>query len=590
MRSEKMSKNTNRPLLDDQKYEIRKIIRSVLQVILLIFLLVIVVKERFLFNKYEEYNFSSKVDNGFIALSYFGIDRTGSSKYISKGNLEKQLTTLHKQGFVTISQQDIINYYNNGKQLPEKALFLLFEDGRTDSAIFSQNILEKLNYKATIFTYSNKMDVNDKKFLQPKDLSKLQTSGYWEVGSNGHRLTYINVFDSNGNPLGIIDENEIPENTKIEYYNHYLMDFIRDEFMIPYENRNKMEKRIRDEYSIMNEIYESSLGFTPKAYAIMHANSLYHDMNNLVEEVNDQEIRATFQMHFNLEGNAYNGKDTDQYNLSRLQVSPYWSMNHLLMKIQKETKQSIDFQIGEKEKANDWKLARGAVEFSGNQIILTSPPSEEGLIVINKELPRNYNLSVTLKGNVVGEQNIYMRYDMTNNTYLKLSLHNNKLFLIEKLKNQEEKQLALYNLGDVTWDGEDYTLNKATIYSYVDTQTPTQKNESDYPRMIPGNRQLNITMEKNKLHIFVVNSPINNTIDFDTTHTSNDIALGSVYIEKNPTYEQYADGIYDAVFEDMIITSDSSTIYNIAYNRVEKILNKTVKTFDKIVDFFIKTF
>lgn len=487
----------------------------------------------FLFKKYEEINWSSSEDNGFIALSYFGIDRTGSSKYISKGNLEKQLTTLHKQGFITLSQQDIINYYNKGRQLPEKSLYLSFEDGRTDSAIFSQNILEKLNYKATMFTYSNKMGVNDKKFLQPKDLSKLESSGYWEIGSNGHRLTYINVFDSNGNPLGIIDENEIPEKTKLEYYNHYLMDFIRDEFMIPYENRNKMEKRIRNEYSIMNEIYQSTLGFTPRAYAIMHANSLYQDMNNLVEEVNDREIRATFQMHFNLEGDAYNGKETDLYNLSRLQVSPYWSINHLLMRIQKDMQQPIEFEIGEKEKAKDWKLALGAVEFSRNQIILTSLPSEEGLILIKKDLPRNYDLSVTLKGNVIGEQNIYMRYDKTNNTYLKLSLHNNKLVLIEKLNNQEEKQLAQYNLDDVIWDGEDYAFNKATIYSYMDTQTGTQKIESEYPRMIPGNRQLNITLEKNQLHILVDNSVINKTINFDSTHTSNNIALGSLYVEKN---------------------------------------------------------
>lgn len=585
-----MSKNIVLPLFKGQKKEIRKVVRSVIQVILLLSLVVIVVKEIFLFKKYEEFNYHSNVDNGFIALSYFGIDRTGSPKYISQENLEKQLTNLHNQGFVTISQQDIINYYENGKNLPEKSLYLLFEDGRTDSAIFSQNTLEKLNYKATMFTYSNKMSVNDRKFLQPKDLSKLESSGYWEIGSNGHRLTYINVFNSKGNSLGIIDENELPDKTKIEYYNHYLMDFVRDEFMIPLENRIEMEKRISREYSLMKEIYQFTLGYTPKSYAIMHANSLYHDMNRLVENKNDTEIRDTFQMHFNLEGNAYNGKETDQYNLSRMQVSPYWSMNHLLMKLQNDTQQPIEFEIGEQEKANDWDLDRGAVEFSGNQIILTSPPSEEGLIVLKKELPRNYNLRVTLKGNVIGEQNIYMHYDKTNHTYLKLSLQNNNLLLMEKLKNQEERQLAVYSLDDVTWDGEDYALNKATIYSYADTQTASQKNGSDYPRTVPGSRQLNITMEKNQLHILVDNSIINKTVDFDSTHISNKIALGSLYVEKEPSYEQYADGIYDAVFEDMIITSDNFTIYNNAYNHAERILNNTVRTFNKIVDFFIKTF
>lgn len=140
--------------------------------------------------------------------------------------------------------------------------------------------------------------------------------------SNGYRLTYINIFNDKGQSLGVIDENNVPNKTTIEYYNHYLMDFIRNQYMIPSETRLEMEKRIRKDYTLMEEIYQQEFGEVPKAYAIMHANSLYNNMDPLVQHVNDKEIKDKFRMHFNLELGAYNDREADLYNLNRLQVSP----------------------------------------------------------------------------------------------------------------------------------------------------------------------------------------------------------------------------------------------------------------------------
>src|SRR5699024_7775980 len=134
---------------------------------------------------------------------------------------------LKEQGFETVSQEQIIDFHEKKVPLPDKALFLSFEDGRNDSSIFSQKALEELNYKATMFTYANKANTKDPKFLKPNHLNSMVKSGYWELGSNGYRLTYINVYDAEGQSLGEIDENDVPDKTKIEYYNHYLMDYLR---------------------------------------------------------------------------------------------------------------------------------------------------------------------------------------------------------------------------------------------------------------------------------------------------------------------------------------------------------------------------
>ena len=168
-----------------------KAIRSVCEGIILITLLIIILKALLSFSEYEPYdsnNISNTMDTGFIAVSYFGVDRNGDDTLISTDRLNQHLKSLKDNGYVTITQQDILDYYENGKKLPEKSLFLIFEDGRTDTAIFSQKITEEYNYKSTILTYADKFEKEDPKFLKPDVLKEMEESSYWELGTNGYRL------------------------------------------------------------------------------------------------------------------------------------------------------------------------------------------------------------------------------------------------------------------------------------------------------------------------------------------------------------------------------------------------------------------
>ena len=99
----------------------------------------------------------------------------------------------------------------------EKSLFLIFEDGRTDTAIFSQKITEEYNYKSTILTYADKFEKEDPKFLKPDELKEMEESTYWELGTNGYRLEYINVFDKEHKFLGrmtSLDFSEVASNIR----------------------------------------------------------------------------------------------------------------------------------------------------------------------------------------------------------------------------------------------------------------------------------------------------------------------------------------------------------------------------------------
>lgn len=527
-----------------------KIVRSIIQLALIVWLCVVLYQLFFVTKLYEDIDKTDwSNEQGFIALSYFGVDRIGTPKLIARKQLAEQLEVLHEQGYETISQQDIINFYHHGHPLPDKALFLSFEDGRNDSSLFAQPILEQLNYKATFLTYSDKMGDGKQKFLQPKQLLDMESTGFWELGSNGHRLSYINIFDEDGRFVGVRDESELTRRTTLAYYNHYLMDFIRDEHMIPIENRGEMEARITADYDAMHDIYTETLGYVPDVYMIMHANALNQGMHPLVSNINDINIKKRFNMHFNREGWAFNSADTDIYNLTRLQPAPYWSTNHLLMKIQRDVDHPLTFTHGDEEEASKWQQLNGIGYFTEQSITLTSPPKESGLLyLVGSDHYQDVHVSTRLMGNVVGQQTIYLRYDRNLETFIRIVLHDNVL-LIEQKKSGEEAEL-LYSepLDDIKIKDADLTFDKASVYSLDQALSGHSQPEDEYPVNIIGDRLIEVALEGQALTINVDGTALLNAAIIDDAIGQGGIALGAQYSEANEK-----DDIYDAIFANLQI-------------------------------------
>lgn len=583
-----MRPNTNDQVLDYHKKNRRKRIKVIFQFVILIILSVIFLKAVFILSEYKPIS-SDEMSNtkGYISLSYFGVDRSGSAKYISKNELRKQLTLLKDQGFETISQQQLIDFHYNKTPLPEKALFLSFEDGRNDSSIFAQKTLEKLNYKATMFTYANKMNSKDMKFLKPNHLKSMMKSGYWELGSNGYRLTYINVFNDKGQYLGEIDENDVPDKTLIEYYNHYLMDYLRDEYMIPKETRIMAKERIETDYNLMSNIYEENFTFIPKAYAIMHANSLYNNMNDSIEQINDAMIKQHFSLHFNRDLTAYNEQKEDIYNLNRLQVSPQWPVNHLLMKIKQDAKMPMEFTSGEQSIANLWTVKNGVGEFSDYEIILTSEPNKIVTAYLKEKLPNTFIANFDLKGSVLGSQTVFIKNSNGKDT-LRLVLKKNILYVYNGSKNNDENILLKMPLNELKWSGEDYAFNKATHYDYFDTQQGSRIEEDEYPSTLNNNRTINLILQDDILTIYVDRKMIDK-IDMPFTSSTYQFGLGGHAISSDTTYEQYSDTIYDSIIEDLTITTGETDLYNT--ESTKGIISRSFsKMMSEMINFFIDNF
>ena len=530
--------------------------------------------------------------DGFIALSYFGVDRKGSSKLIPKDQLDEQFKVLHDLGFETISQQDILDFYKSGRPLPERALFLSFEDGRIDSGLYGQQLLEKYNFKATFLSYANKMGNGENKFVQPNDLLKMQKTGYWELGTNGYRLTYINIFDENGKHLGVIDESDISDKSHFEYYNHYLMDYIRDEHMVPVETRDEMAERIREDYRLMEQVYSKTLGFVPPVYMIMHANALYNGMNERVEQVNDEQIRSLFQIHFNREGHVYNSKDDNIYNLTRLQPAPYWSTNHLLMKIRQDTGWDLPFVTGVEEMSDQWNVISGAAEFKDHSIIVTSPPSKEGMIYLPAfEGLTDLRWTGKLSGNVIGRQSIYLRYDRDKNSYLRIMLENNRLHVDRKLPGKPEERVFSQKLSEIHWDGREVAFDKASVYP-LEYVILGRLEEPDYPINIRHTRNFEITVQNDKLRVVVDNTVLLEDLEMSDVPAGGGIALAAERNEQNKK-----DDIYDAIFQNVTIRNlqpgaeeTGSIIFSSNHTGIVEWIHRGKSFVSAIIDWAVETF
>lgn len=572
----------------------KKSIRVVIQIIIILAVIAICVTALFTLKAYKPYmqqNARISGDKGFVALAYFGVERTGNQNLIGVGRLREHLQALKDSGYVTITQQDILNYYQSGKPLPEKSLFLIFEDGRRDTAIFSQKILEDLNLKATMLTYPEKFKGNDPKFLTPGELTELAKTTFWEMGTNGYRLAFINVFDRYDNYLGELDPLEHASVAPYlgRKYNHYLMDYIRDEYGIPQESYNRMKERISYDYEALRDAYTRSLGYVPGMYILMHSNTGSFGNNDKVSAVNEYWIKNLFKMNFNREGFCFNQRNSSIYDLTRMQPQAYWYTNHLLMRIKYDINQDLEFVKGDLSKQKAWATLKGAAEFQEETIILTSLPKDKGLLRLKNSNDFNdIKLAVRMKGNKLGLQRIYLRADENLNRFLSVYILNNVLYVTEKA-GSAEKELFKLNLDK--HDGKKIlsipedkkaaevreletfvkyadSVEKAKIYaerlkdkSLENVASVAQGAPEYMPNLsvhAKGDRMLALSLKGNRISITVDNKDA--VKDLQVAHTN----AGAVYLETawgdfGWSQRNLADDVYDGVFEKLIITENMGT-------------------------------
>lgn len=606
----------------------RKIARTIFEAVVVLAGIALILWAIFAAPEYEPVTAAGTEDHGFIALSYFGVEKleSDSESLIYQERLQEHIDALSKSGYVTISQQDILDYYAGEKLLPEKALFLMLEDGRKDTSIFASDIFEKYNYLSTVLTYADKFEKRDPKFLAAADVRSLMKSSFFEVGTNGYRLEYINVFDRYGNYFGAMNSNEFVTINQylLRDYNHYLMDYIRDEDRLRTETYEEMRERVTTDYESLKYVYENQLGFVPELYVIMHANTGMFATDPEVSAVNRENLEAIFGMNFNREGYSLNTTESSIYDLTRMEPQANWYANHLLMRIWDDTKQEMAFVTGDEEEAANWNALTGVAEYKGDKIVLTSEPHGYGRLALKNESFTDFELTASLDGNRAGNQGLYLRASETLDSGIYVGLENNAL-IIRELSGGGSRELV--DLDLFTFDGwpyqsveenenegliaaqnaflkydDDYdTLQKAQgdleKYESRDVATLDEGGEGYIPSEIDltekASRKLRIVLKGSELTVYIDGRAAVEGLEV-TVNEGGTLGLeSSALIENKYNQRNTTDDVYDAVFTELrlkAIDDDATMYYSYEYEGFEKVWNTAKKVFNQIANFFIENF
>lgn len=604
----------------------KKAIRTVFECIA-VALIVFTLWELFFHTKvyvpYDRDKVSASTDTGFVALSYFGVDRIGNtSTLIGEKQLKEHLSAMKDQGYVTITQEDIEDYYKNGKPLPKKALYLMFEDGRRDTAIFADNILENLNYKGVMMTYPEKFDHPDPKFLKPSELTDLTDSTFWELGTNGYRLEYINVYDRYHHFIGEVDPltYAMMQPYLGRDYNHYLMDFIRDKDRVPAETMDHMKRRIAYDYERLRDLYTEDIGYVPQVHVLMHANTGRFGNTPSVSRENEKWIRKLFSMNFNREGYSFNNKESSIYDLTRMQPQPYWPVNHLLMRIKYDTDQDVTFKTGD-ERIHNWDIIKGAAQYKEESLIVTSLPESQGLIRLkNSGGYSDVHIQVRLEGNSFGGQKVLFRGNKELNSYISAGIANGRFVITEHMNGKDkvlfdEKLSLLDGKEPISVDEDQKNVQVGVLEAltrYADTKDKAkayaaklEKTREEQPKTVAEggeeyeapesfharlDRQLDIKALGKDIVVMLDGKEV---ASVETTLTDgSEIALWAGWDSNAWSQRNLADDVYDGVFERLIVSKadDSAVIYSTELKGVDKVKFDIHQKWESVLDFFLTHF
>lgn len=577
------------------------------------------------YRPFKDSDVSHTTDTGFIALSYFGVDRIGdTSTLIGKKQLREHLEALKDEGYVTITHDDILKYYKEGKPLPPKSLYLMFEDGRRDTALFADEILEDLNFKGVMMTYPEKFNHEDTKFLRPIELKDMEDSSYWEMGTNGYRLEYINVFDRYHHFIGEIDplKYAMMQKSLGRDYNHYLMDFIRDKDRIPVETVDHMKRRIAYDYRELRDIYSDKLGYVPPVYVLMHSNTGHFGNAPSVSAENEKWIRSLFEMNFNREGYCFNQRNSSLYDLTRMQPQPYWPVNHLLMRIKYDTNRDLRFKTGD-DRIRSWDILKGAAQFKGESLIVTSIPEKAGIVKLKGNTGRSdVDVHVRLEGNSFGDQKVLLRGNKDLTRCLAVGISQGKLE-VEEVEESSTKKLFSEKLSvldgqppiSVEEDEHNVRVNELeTLACYADSTAmaneymsrlarvkqekpktieeggkPYEPVESFHARL---DRTLDISLDGSSLTVLLDGKE---AARVDVGHSEDtDIGLFAGWDSRAFSQRNLADDVYDGVFEKLVITShgqtDGTPLYTTELKGFEKWKFVINQKWESVLGWFLRHF
>ncbi|HAS01000.1 polysaccharide deacetylase family protein [Brevibacillus laterosporus] len=127
---------------------------------------------------------------GIPVLIYHSIaDKPDNPYCVPPREFEEQMKWLHDEGYQTLTATELLQYYNEGKQVPDKSVVITIDDGYDDNYLIAYPIFQAYKQKATIFVTAG--SVGRPSFMTWDHIKEMHNSGLIDFQS--HTMTHAHL-------------------------------------------------------------------------------------------------------------------------------------------------------------------------------------------------------------------------------------------------------------------------------------------------------------------------------------------------------------------------------------------------------------
>lgn len=124
-----------------------------------------------------------------MALVYHGVGSTSDAEggfVVSPGRFAEHLATLRAAGLQAVTAAEVAAAFTGGAPLPDNAVMITFDDGRTDAMLFADPLLDQADMRATMFLISSATDRPNLYYAHWDRIERAARSGRWDIQAHTH--------------------------------------------------------------------------------------------------------------------------------------------------------------------------------------------------------------------------------------------------------------------------------------------------------------------------------------------------------------------------------------------------------------------
>jgi peptidoglycan/xylan/chitin deacetylase (PgdA/CDA1 family) len=119
-----------------------------------------------------------------------GADELRQGLTVRPEDFAAQMAYLHAQGYVTLNLYDLVEALAHGRQLPERAVVVTFDDGYRGLYTYALPVMQQYGFTGTVFVITQLMDEGFPQYLTWEQAEALYAQG-WKI--EPHTKTHHNL-------------------------------------------------------------------------------------------------------------------------------------------------------------------------------------------------------------------------------------------------------------------------------------------------------------------------------------------------------------------------------------------------------------